>query len=133
MSSVSSLGRCLWFNVLPLAGVHVPSTLTPSRIMVMGKVIAAVGMIVFALRRELTSNKAAQERERCARRQLEAYANLMLTRRRVEDFDRQVTDVCDTVVRNSRLAQAALLLECGGRYRLAGCAGLEIATARPLG
>ena len=134
---LSVLGFLAWslplVHVLPLAGVHVPLSLTLIRIMVMGKVIAAVGMIVFALENELTSNKAAQERERCARRQLEAYANLMLTRRRVEDFDRQATDVCDTVVRNSRFAQAALLLECGGRYQLAGCAGLEIATARPLG
>ena len=55
----------------------------------MGKVVAAAGMIVLALENELTRNKAAQERERSARRQLEAYANLMLTRRRVEDFDRQ--------------------------------------------
>jgi signal transduction histidine kinase len=51
----------------------------------------------------------------------------------VEDFDRQGADICDTVVRNSCFTQAALLLESGGRYRLAGCAGLEIAIARPLG
>ncbi len=90
-------------------------------------------MIVLALENELTSNKAAQERERSARRQLEAYANLMLTRRRVDDFDRQASEVCDTVVRNSRFAQVALLLESGGRYHFAGSAGLEMAIARPLG
>ena len=99
----------------------------------MGKVVAAIGMIMLVLEDELKSNKVAQERERSARRQLEAYANLMLTRRRVEDFDRQGADVCDTVVNNSRFTQAALLLESGGRYRLAGCAGLEVAISRPLG
>lgn len=134
---LSVLGFLAWslafVHVLPLAGVHAPLSLALTRVIVMGKVVAAAGMIVLALENELTSNKAAQERERSARRQLEAYANLMLTRRRVEDFDRQATDVCDTVVRNSRFAQVALLLERDGRYQLAGCAGLEAAIARPLG
>ncbi|HEY1806733.1 MAG TPA: histidine kinase dimerization/phospho-acceptor domain-containing protein [Terracidiphilus sp.] len=134
---LSVLGFLAWslacLNVLPLSGGHEPLSLTLIRIIVMGKVVAAVGMIVLALENELTSNKAAQQRERSARRQLEAYANLMLTRRRVEDFDRQAADVCDTVAKNSRFSQVALLLESGGRYRLAGCAGLEIAIARPLG
>ena len=134
---LSVLGFLAWslacLHLLPLAGLHAPVSLALTREIVMGKVVAAVGMIVLALENELTSNKAAQERERSARRQLEAYANLMLTRRRVDDFDRQASDVCDTVVRNSRFAQVALLLECGGRYQLAGSGGLEIAIARPLG
>ena len=134
---LSVLGFLAWslacLHLLPLVGHHGPLSVTLTRIIVMGKVVAAVGMIVLALENELTSNKAAQERERSARRQLEAYANLMLTRRRVEDFDRQAADVCDTVVRNSRFGQVALLLECGGRYQLAGSAGLEMAIARPLG
>jgi len=134
---LSVLGFLAWslafVHVLPLVGVHAPLSLTLVRVIVMGKVVAAAGMIVLALEDELTSNKAAQERERIARRQLEAYANLMLTRRRVEDFDHQATEVCDTVVKNSRFAQVALLLECGGHYQLAGCAGFEIAIARPLG
>ncbi len=134
---LSVLGFFAW----SLASVHVllevrhyvPLDIHLTRVIVMGKVVAAVGMIVLALEDELRSNKAAQQRERSARRQLEAYANLMLTRRRVEDFDRQGADICETVVRNSCFTQAALLLERGGRYRLAGCAGLEIAIARPLG
>ncbi len=134
---LSVLGFVAWslafVHALPLVGVHAPLSLTLVRVIVMGKVVAAAGMIVLALENELTSNKAAQERERNARCQLEAYANLMLTRRRVEDFDRQASDVCDTVVRNSCFTQVALLLECGGRYQLAGSAGLEIAIARPLG
>jgi signal transduction histidine kinase len=134
---LSVLGFLAWslacLHVLPLVGGHAPLSLTLTRVIVTGKVVAAIGMIMLALEEELKSNKAAQERERSARRQLEAYANLMLTRRRVEDFDRQAADVCDTVVKNSRFTQVALLLESGGRYSLAGCAGLEIAIARPLG
>ena len=134
---LSVLGFLAWslacLNPLHLVGQNALLDLYLTRVIVMAKVVAAVGMILLALEDELNSNKAAQQRERSARRQLEAYANLMLTRRRVEDFDRQGADVCDTVVRNSCFNQAALLLESGGRYKLAGCAGLEIAIASPLG
>ena len=99
----------------------------------MGKVVAAGGMIMLALEDELAINKAAQERERRARRELEAYANLILSRRKVEDFDRQGNEICQTVVEHSRFAQAALLLNTAGRLRLAGSAGLEGATATALG
>ena len=134
---LSALGFFAWslasVHVLLEVSHYVPLDINLTRVIVMGKVVAAVGMIVLALEDELSSNKTAQQRERSARRQLEAYANLMLTRRRIEDFDRQGADICDTVVRNSCFTQAALLLESGGRYRLAGYAGLEIAIARPLG
>ena len=40
--------------------------------------------------------------------------------------------ICQTVVAHSRFAQAALLLESAGRYRLAGSAGLDKATAAAL-
>ena len=134
--SLSVLGFLAW-SLSPLQNlpwiVHHPVVdLSLIRVVAMAKVVAAVGMIMLALEDELKSNKAAQQRERRARRQLEAYTNLMLTRRRVEDFDRQGPDICETVVTRSRFAQAALLLESGGRYRLAGTAGLEIAVARPL-
>ncbi len=102
-------------------------------IIVMGKVVAAMGMILLALEGQLSLNKAAQERERRARRELEAYTNLILARRRVEDFDRQGSDICDTVVKHSRFAQAVLLLEQGGRFRLAGSAGIDEATLPALG
>ena len=98
----------------------------------MGKVVAAVGMILLTLEDELDLNKAAGERERRARRELEAYTNLILTRRRVEDFDHQSTDICEVVVSHSRFSQAALMLESGGRYRLAGSAGLDEATTAAL-
>lgn len=134
---LSVLGFLAWslscLQIVPWVSHHLVLDFNLPPVIGMGKVVAAVGMIVLALEDELISNKAAQERERRVRRQLEAYANLMLTRRRVEDFDRQGADVCETVVSNSRFTQAALLLENGGRYRLAGCAGLEIAVAKPLG
>jgi signal transduction histidine kinase len=134
---LSVLGFIAWslpaLRIFHLVGFHAPIDLNLIRVIVMGKVVAAIGMIMLVLEDELKSNQAAQQRERSARRQLEAYANLMLTRRRVEDFDRQGSDICETVVRNSCFTQAALLLESTGRFRLAGCAGLENAIARPLG
>ncbi len=120
-------------QILPWVDHHAVFSLNLIHVIVMSRVVAAAGMIVLALEDELNSNKAAQERERRARRQLEAYANLILSRRRVEDFDRQGPDICETVVANSRFTQAALLLENGGRYRMVGCAGLDVAIARPLG
>ena len=102
------------------------------RVFVMAKVVAAIGMIMLALEDELANNKAAEEREHRARRELEAYTKLMLARRRVEDFDNQGADICEIVVAHSRFAQAALLLHSAGRYRLAGSAGLDPATAKAL-
>jgi signal transduction histidine kinase len=104
-----------------------------NRVFVIGKVVAAMGMILLVLEDELAKNNVAQEREHRARRELEAYTKLMLARRRVEDFDHQASDICDLVVAHSRFAQAALLLHSAGRYRLAGSAGLDAATSQALG
>lgn len=104
-----------------------------SHIVELGKVVAALGMIMLALEDELASNQAAQERERRARRELEAYSKLVLARRRVEEFDHQGSEICELVAEHSRFAQAALLLERAGGFRLAGSAGLEGATAKALG
>lgn len=133
---LSVLGFTAWsllfLRMVPWVAGHTGFELNLMRVIVMGRVIAAVGMIVLALEDELNSNKAAQERERRARRQLEAYANLILTRRRVEDFDRLGNDICQIVVMHSRFSQVALMLESGGRYHLAGCAGIEPAIAKSL-
>jgi signal transduction histidine kinase len=119
-------------QVFPVISRNPEVQLNLNRIFVMGKVVAAVGMILLALEDELASNKAARERERHARQELEAYTKLMLARRRVEDFDNQGSDICETVVAHSRFAQVALLLHSSGRYRLAGSAGLDAATAKAL-
>jgi len=120
-------------EILPAIGLNPALHLNIIHIVVLGKVGAAMGMILLALEDQLDINKAAQERERRARRELEAYTKLILARRRIEDFDRQGADICSVVVAHSRFAQAALLLETGGRYRLAGSAGLDEATATALG
>jgi signal transduction histidine kinase len=103
------------------------------RVFELGKVVAALGMIVLALEDELAGNQAGQERERRARRELEAYSNLVLARRRVEEFDHQGTEICEMVVEHSRFRQAALMLHTGGRFRVAGSAGLDAATVKALG
>jgi len=117
---------------LPAVAHNPPFHLHLIHVIVMGKVVAALGMILLTLEDELAKNNAAQERERRARRELEAYTKLMLARRRVEDFDKQADEICETVVAHSRFAQAALLLHTAGRYRLAGNAGLDSATSKAL-
>jgi signal transduction histidine kinase len=114
-------------------GLNHPIGITLTRIVVLGKVVAAIGMILLTLEDELAVRQAAQNRERNARKELEAYTQLMLSRRRLDDFDRQSTLICQTVIANSRFAQAALiLLQNSGQYRLAGAAGLDDATVNAL-
>ena len=103
-----------------------------AKAIVLAKVIAAMGMILLALEDQLAINQAGQERERRARRELEAYTNLILSRRRVADFDRQADEICQTVVEHSRFRQAALLLHTAGSYRVAGAAGLDAAVVGAL-
>ena len=133
---LSVLGFVAWslttVELLPALSLHPVLDLNLARIIVMGKVVAALGMILLALEDQLAINKAAQERERRARLELEAYSNLILSRRRVEDFDRQAGEICQTVARHSRFAQAALLLRDSGRFRVAGAAGLGAATVSAL-
>jgi len=134
---LSVLGFAAWslsmLEIFPSVTQNPEVILNLVRVIVMGKVVAALGMILLALEDELAINKAVQERERRARQELEAYANLILSRRRVEDFDRQGAEICQTVAAHSRFAQAALLLlDHAGRYRLAGTAGLDPAIAAAL-
>ena len=92
----------------------------------MGKVVAAVGLIVLSLEDQLALQRNDQAREHRARTELEAYSKVVLSRRRVEDFDRQSNLICQTVAGNSRFTQVALLLLQGsGQYRLAGGAGID--------
>jgi signal transduction histidine kinase len=133
---LSAMGFTAWsltsLELLPSISANAALNLNVIHLIVFGKVVAAVGMILLTLEDELDVNKAAGERERRARRELEAYTNLILARRRVEDFDHQSADICEVVVKHSRFSQAALLLESTGRYRLAGSAGLDEATAAAL-
>jgi signal transduction histidine kinase len=82
---------------------------------------------------EFAKNAATKKRERRASLELEAYANLILSQRRIEDFNHQGAGICETVAKHSRFAKTALLLLDGsGQYRLAGAAGLDTATATAL-
>jgi C4-dicarboxylate-specific signal transduction histidine kinase len=97
-----------------------------THVAVLGKVIAAAGMLILALEQELLRKQAAQDRERRSRNELEAYTRIVLSRRRVEDFDRQANSICQTITGNSRFSQAALaLLQASGQYRLVGASGLD--------
>lgn len=133
---LSVLGFVAWslyyFQTFPWVSQQAMFELDLIRVIAMAKVVAAMGMILIALEDELNSNKLGEARERQARRQLEAYSSLILTRRRVEDFDRQGDEICATIVANSRFSQAALLFETGGRFRLAGSAGLDPAIVKAL-
>jgi signal transduction histidine kinase len=133
---LSVLGFWVWsfsiFTIFPVVALNPGMNLYLLRLIVFGKVVAALGMILLALEDQLAMNKVSRERERRSRGELEAYANPMLVRRRVEDFDRQGNEICQLVVDHSRFAQAALLLETGGRYRLAGAAGLDAAIVTAL-
>lgn len=133
---ISFLGFTAWsLPILLLAHplAHPPLHLLVVRLIVMANVITAIGLILLALENELAVNQAASLREHRIRRELQAYADLVLSRRRVEDFDRQADPVCQTVVANSRFQKAALLLLHGtGMYRLAGSAGLDGATVKAL-
>jgi signal transduction histidine kinase len=133
---LSVLGFVAWslpiLEMFPAIHFNPALDLCLVRISTMGRVVAAMGMILLALEDQLAINQAAQQRERRARKELEAYANLILFRRRVEDFDSQGDDICQTVIEHSRFAQSALLLLSAGRYRLAGAAGLDAATVTAL-
>ena len=126
---LSFLGFAAWS--LPILTIFPSIALNPvmdsnlTRCVIMGKVVAAIGMILLALEDELAINKLAEKRERWARREMEAYANLIVSRRRLEDFDSQAPEICRTVAEHSRFAQVALLLRTSGRYHVVGSAGIE--------
>ena len=133
---LSVTGFLLWaspvFLVLPSVATNPDMVIWLTRAIIMGKVIAAMGMILLALEDQLAINKSAKEREQRARRELEAYSNVILSRRRIEDFDRQAPEICQTVVDQSRFSQAALLFQSAGHYRLAGAAGMNPAVVSAL-
>ncbi len=127
---LSGIGFIAWSlnfsDILPFAATNPALHITMLRLVSLGAVVAAIGMILLALEDQLAIKNSSREREHRARKELEAYTRLTLSRRRVEDFDRQAPQICQTVVQNSRFSQAALLLLHGsGNYRLAGTAGLD--------
>jgi signal transduction histidine kinase len=133
---LASLGFLAWsLNVgqtLPFFH-HGEPTIWAVRAIAMSKVLAAIGMILLTLEDQLGINQEGHIRERHAREEMEAYGRLNLARRRVDDFDRQATLVCQSIIANSRFKQAALLLlQNNGHYHLSGAAGFDDATANAL-
>lgn len=132
----------VWISVLGLLGWACPVllrfdqiasrpdlSLQVIRLVILARVITALGLILIALENEIALNKANGERERRARKEMEAYTRLVLSRRRLEDFDRQGNEICRAITENSRFAQAALLLlQPSGLFRLAGAGGFDRAT-----
>jgi signal transduction histidine kinase len=133
---LSVMGFVLWaspiFLILPLVSGNAALDTGLTRAIILGKVVAAMGMILLALEDQLAINRAAKEREQRARRETEAYSGIALSRRRVEDFDRQATEICQTVVAHSRFSKAALLFQTAGKYHLAGTAGMSPAVVAAL-
>lgn len=133
---LAMLGFIAWslrvFEALPAVANNDAWMLQLIHVIVMGKVVAAVGLILLALEDELNINQQGREREERARRELAAYSGLFLSRRRVEDFDRMGHEICEVVVANSRFAQAALVFEKGGHFRLTGAAGMTGAVTQAL-
>lgn len=133
---ISFLGFFVWS--LPILFImpafHQPTVdLLLTRAIVLSKVVTALGLILLTLENQLEANTAASRRERRARQEMEGYSRLTLSRRRVEDFDRQAEEICRMIVARSRFAQAALVLLQGtGLYKVAGSAGLDSATAAAL-
>jgi signal transduction histidine kinase len=129
---LSALGFAAWsltaLQIFPAMGL--PPILTQDFIyvIVMGRVVAAIGMIMLTLEDELNINQLARQREHRARQEMEAYTVLTLARRRVEDFDRLGDEICELVCEHSRFRQTALLLENSGHFKLVGSAGFDDAT-----
>lgn len=133
---LSLLGFLAWslhgVDQLPFLVADPCAVLILARIDAMSKVLAAVGMIFLSLEDELNFNVAARERERRASGELAAYSGLILSRRRVEDFDRLSDEICQKVVEQSRFRQAALIFDRGGRFHWAGSAGMSAEVADAL-
>ncbi len=120
-------GLALWslpVLLAPLvAGAH--ATIILLRIINLTKVISAVGMIVLVLEDEIASNRAAQERDRRARQEMEKYTEVYLEDIPFEEEPGQYDGLCATIASVSRFRQAVIFVRTpDGRFRLAGRAGI---------
>jgi signal transduction histidine kinase len=90
------------------------------------KVITAVGMIVLVLEDEIGSNRAAQERDRRARQEMEKYTEVYLEDIPFEEEAGQYDGLCATITSVSRFRQVVIFVRTpDGCFRLAGRAGIE--------
>ena len=104
-----------------------------TRIVDLGKVVVAIGLILLVLEDEVEKNESAQQRERRVRLELEAYARQSLTARSLEEFDRNSSQLCSMIVEHSCFAGAAMVVRNStGAYSMVGYAGIDGATAGAL-
>jgi len=102
-------------------------------VVAMGKIVAAVGLILLALEDEVAKNEAAGQRERRVRLELEAYARQAFTARNLDEFDRDSSDLCAMIVDHSRFTRVAMVVRmASGSFKLVGYAGMDGATAAAL-
>jgi two-component system, NtrC family, sensor kinase len=121
-------GLALWSLPVLLAPLAVSAEATNLlvRIINLTKVITAVGMIVLVLEDEIASNRAAQERDRRARQEMEKYTEIYLEDIPFEEESGQYDALCATITTVSRFRQAAIFVRTpDGRFRLAGRSGLD--------
>jgi two-component system, NtrC family, sensor kinase len=121
-------GLALWslpVLLAPLAAGAEATTLLV-RTINLTKVITAVGMIVLVLEDEIASNRAAQERDRRARQEMEKYTEVYLEDIPFEEESGQYDALCATIASTSRFRQTAIFVRTpDGRFRLAGRAGID--------
>jgi len=115
------------------AGANPHALLLLTRIVDLGKVVVAIGLILVVLEDEVDKNESAQMRERRVRLELEAYARQSLTARSLEEFDRNSSQLCSMIVEHSCFAGAAMVVRNStGAYSMVGYAGIDGATAGAL-
>ena len=120
------------FHFYPV-GSNPHTLLLLTRIVDLGKVVVAIGLILVVLEDEVDKNESAQQRERRVRLELEAYARQSLTARSLEEFDRNSSQLCSMIVEHSCFAGAAMVVRNStGAYSMVGYAGIDGATAGAL-
>jgi signal transduction histidine kinase len=102
-------------------------------LVLLARIILALGLILLVLEDEVHKNNTAQRREQRIRLELEAYTRQALTVRSLEEFDRDSGQVCATIVEYSCFGSVAIVVRnSSGNYTLAGYAGMDGATAGAL-
>jgi len=134
---LSTAGFLAWalppFFLIPSAASVGMTVTIAGHIVILGKVILAMGLILLVLEDEVQKNQTARQRERRIRLELEAYARQALTARSLEEFDRDSGQICAMIVEHSRFSGAAMIVRSStGAYTLAGYAGMDGATAGAL-
>jgi len=121
------------FFLIPSATPIGMTETTSAHLIILAKVILAVGLILLVLEDEVEKNQAARQRERRIRLELEAYARQALTARSLEEFDRDSAQLCALIVEHSPFSGAALVVRTStGTCTLVGYAGMDGATAGAL-